>query len=118
MVCELLTDELRALGCVLYGDGKDAQLMATLAEVQMPSELGRCVQFALRMLAGKGLPADVISVYEFISGGLCGSRFPHGAQQATFGVLLASVLGAFPKVQALAFLAGLPASDASLLGRW
>ena len=112
MVCELLTDELRALGCVLYGDGKDAQLMATLAEVQMPSELGRCVQFALCMLAGKGLPADVISVYEFISGGLCGSRFPQGVQEATFGVLLAAVVGAFGKDQAQVFFAQLPPLDA------
>ena len=108
MIQVIQTDEMRALGSVLFGDCKDQELIAALACVQMPTEAGRCIQFAIRSLESKDLPADLLSVHSYIRGSICTRRFPSGSGQATAGLLIAAVIQAFPKEIALEYLQSLP----------
>ncbi|MEJ5127644.1 hypothetical protein WH367_16505 [Comamonas sp. MYb21] len=111
MIQVIQTDEIRALGSVLFGDCKDEELIAALACVQMPTEAGRCIQFAIRTLESKDLAADFLSVYGFIQSPICTKRFPSGSAQATAGLLIAAVIQAFPKEIALEYFHDLAASS-------
>lgn len=87
MIIPIHSTELRALGAVLLAKATPGPVMDALHCAHMETELGHCIRFAIRVLDGKDLPVDVVTVYEFIQQRTCAIRFPVGSKQATLQLL-------------------------------